>query len=713
MSVVFPAAAWTTDALAAASPVDLAPFLVSPRFKELLDPYNGRIKLQPVLPEQEYLKARATGLYRFILNQCYGVDEGYESKIVHRAIDQITGLERYYYIKPDFRFMRAQSISGPSGLSEDQKEVILDKLNQPQALKDLLPPGDYEFRGIVLLQAIDVTRSEMLRQLERDLVNSDSVFSNEGFMRLQQVLRTLFEKPELVASISAVKGDYALLLQKGCDLTKNCIFTGARHVPIEQFRGTIFEKATSQEGVLRIPDISQITEPSWVDREIMETGLRCKLIGPLRYQGELIGALDLASPIPGDLGPTHQILLDQLRPLFAVSLKRALDELDTNIQTIIKEKCTAVHPSVEWKFQSAVFSHLERLRSGAQSELEPIVFRNVYPLYAATDIRGSSELRNSAISDDLKEHLHMALEIVDLASRSKEMEILGELSYGIRKQLDSINGALAAGDDKRACNFLAKELEPLFPVFREFGRGVSGAIDRYTQAVDANFSTVYKKRREFDDSVRVFNDRLSQYLDREEAIAQSIFPHYFDKHKTDGIDYLIYMGESMVEDRQFNEVYVKNLRLWQMITACGLAWSAHRLKGELNIPLEATHLILVSHSPISIRFRFDEKRFDVDGAYDTSQEIIRSRIDKAMVSNGTERLTQPGKIATVFSRPEEEEEIRGHLEFLINEGYIESVIEELTLDDLPSVQGLRALRVNVDTRSESLAKRVNRISGID
>ena len=35
------------------------------------------------------------------------------------------------------------------------------------------------------------------------------------------------------------------------------------------------------------------------------------------------------------------------------------------------------------------------------TELEPIVFRNVHPLYAVTDIRGSSDERNLAVQADL------------------------------------------------------------------------------------------------------------------------------------------------------------------------------------------------------------------------------------------------------------------------------------------------------------------------
>jgi hypothetical protein len=159
----------------------------------------------------------------------------------------------------------------------------------------------------------------------------------------------------------------------------------------------------------------------------------------------------------------------------------------------------------------------------------------------------------------------------------------------------------------------------------------------------------------------------------------------------------------MVENGNFNEVYVRNLRLWQLMVACGIAWHVENLKTVGNIQLDATHLVLVNRSPVSIRFRFDEKRFDVDGAYDIAHEIIRSRIDKATVKGGTERLTQPGKIAIVYSRHDELQEMNRHLDFLTNRGLLSDDIESLELNDLPGVQGLKALRVEVNLKSKALA----------
>jgi hypothetical protein len=49
--------------------------------------------------------------------------------------------------------------------------------------------------------------------------------------------------------------------------------------------------------------------------------------------------------------------------------------------------------------------------------------------------------------------------------------------------------------------------------------------------------------------------------------------------------------------------------------------------------LDIASLIFVYNEKIDIRFRMDEKRFDVDGAYNSYYEIIKKRLDKAHVKD--------------------------------------------------------------------------------
>jgi hypothetical protein len=207
---------------------------------------------------------------------------------------------------------------------------------------------------------------------------------------------------------------------------------------------------------------------------------------------------------------------------------------------------------------------------------------------------------------------------------------------------------------------------------------------------------VYRKRKDFEESISRINEAISAYLDEEEETAQSFFPHYFEKMKTDGVDHTIYIGASMVEDLKFDMLYLKNLRLWQLMVMCGVAWRTEDLKATSKMPLDAAHLILVQDTPLSIRFRPDERRFDVDGAYDIRHEIIKKRIDKARIKGSSERLTQPGKIAIVYSHGREMREYLKYIDYLQDENYLEGEIENFELEDLQGVYGLHALRVTVN-----------------
>jgi hypothetical protein len=282
-----------------------------------------------------------------------------------------------------------------------------------------------------------------------------------------------------------------------------------------------------------------------------------------------------------------------------------------------------------------------------------------------------------------------------LAYEDKPLPILKELSGRIQSYLERVQTGVSTGDEVSVVKFLREEVESLFPHIKNFGNKVGTAIEGYEHSVDPNLGVVFKLRKDFEESVSQLSERLAAFLDQEEEKAQASFPHYFERHRTDGVDYLIYIGASLDQQGRFNDLYLKDLRLWQLKVACGMATITEQLKASLKLSLDTAHLVLVQNTPLSIRFRFDERRFDVDGAYDIRHDIIKSRLDKAQVKGGKERLTQPGKIAIVYSHPEEAAEMYRHIQFMQAEDYLTEEIERLELEDLPGVQGLKALRVGV------------------
>jgi hypothetical protein len=165
----------------------------------------------------------------------------------------------------------------------------------------------------------------------------------------------------------------------------------------------------------------------------------------------------------------------------------------------------------------------------------------------------------------------------------------------------------------------------------------------------------------------------------------------------------------MVPDRTFDMAYVRNLRLRQFIMCCEIARRSHRIKRRLKIPLEVAQLILVQDVPLKIRFRLDEKKFDVDGSHSIRYEIVKKRIDKAEIKNTDERVTQPNQIAIIYSHEKEAEEYFRYIDFLQVNGELKKDIEQFELKDLPGVSGLKALRVEVNVQTPTTPKKAKDI----
>ena len=709
ISLVIPPASLDMEPVGIFIPFNLQPVYVSDSFRRLLMDDNGRMKGLSSVGEDNFLMGRVLRAYYLILDKYYGIRQKFEYPIIRIIQDPETGLETCLRIKPNLNFMEIRHRGKLKALTEEERARILENLADPEVLKEILPPEDFEIQGLAVFTVVDVTQSETLSALGKDLIDQESIFTENGFLRLQQRIRNLLRCKDLLVSLVAIHEDEVMLLNLGCELSCNSVFSSSRHMALSEFQGSLYEKAVKEDKVVRIRDLSLTPSPAIVEKELIRSGIRSLMIAPLTYEGKPIGTIDIASPNPDEFGPIDILLLSEIVPIFSLAVKKALDEIEHTVQGIIKEKCTAVHPAVEWRFRKAAFKHLERRRRGEDSEMEQIVFRDVYPLYGVSDIRGSTLARNRAVTEDLLEHLRLGLDVLEEALRAKPLAVLDEIRHRLLGESDRIKAAISPGDEVEIPRFLQTELESLFPSIKDFGSGLAKVIESYEAALDHRTHSVYRKRKEFEESISGLNKRISLYLDREEANLQALCPHYFEKHQTDGVDYTIYLGPGLSELDGFSRIYLENFRLWQMTTACGIALIAEEMKKKGNVPLDIAHLLLFSHSPTSIRFRFDEKRFDVDGAYDIRQEIIKSRLDKALVKGGAERLTQPGMLSVVFSQPQEGREAERHMDFLSARGFLKGKPESLALEDLPGVKGLMAIRVEIDLKSPSIAKRIDTI----
>ncbi len=706
MTVVFRPSTWEQDYSAALFPLHLRSFYRTPSFARVLKFENWSFSGRAYFDETEIFKARVLKAYLAILKKFYGIDLSADYPLIVTVRDPDTGLDRHFKINIDPQFVEIKKIGKLKPLSEATKKRLLGSVKDPETWMKVIPPENFEFHGFSVLRAVDVTDQEVLSSLKRDLIEKESIFSKNGFERLEERLRTFLRQPDLSFGLAALQGEQVFILSLGHKLEKGCIYHDSQHHRKCDFEGSVYHEVVEKGELLVVEDLTAHPKNTALEKHFIEEGFRSLLVAPLHYQDQLIGTLDLRSPNPGALNAVVAMKLWEVLPLFSMAVNRGMEELNNRVQAIIKEKCTAIHPSVEWRFRNAALNFLEKGEE-ATTGLEPIVFRDVFPLYGVSDIRGSSEQRNAAIQADLVAHLNLVKEVIVLADRHRPLPILDAIAFQIDKNIEEIEASLGSGDEVAKLDFIRYVVEPVFDHVHEFSSDVREKIEAYRSALDPNIRSIYQKRKDFEETVNLINETISAYLDQEEEKAQSFFPHYFEKLKTDGVDYSIYIGASMVEDGKFDPLYLKNLRLWQLMVMCGIVRETERLKPRLKLPLECSHLILVQSAPLSIRFRPDEKRFDVDGAYDIRHEIIKKRIDKAMIKGKPERLTQPGKISIVYSHRRELLEYQEYIDYLQASEYLTQDLENFDLEDLQGVHGLKALRVTVEIPGPEETQRVS------
>lgn len=631
-----------------------------------------------------------------ILKEIYDLNIDISRPLYYDIPDE-HGIIKHYRLAMNADFVEIYAKDDAPEIDQKDVDYLIQNLDDVEKWKEKIPPNSYVFKGFVIINLTDVTVDDAISELKTALL-FEEISEAEELQRLQKIFRSIYRINDLQVGFTMynerdkvferMDNEEANSFILDDELVNDCD-TGI----CEQ----ALKKLVKDKTFFVISNVSDYIKKNdnLLAKNLKKNNVKSCLLAPIAKNDRLLGILELVSERKNELNSINAIKLDDILPYIVSTMERNRNDFENRVKAVIQSECTSIHPSVLWVFEKEAKKFIKDMDKDGLASFKDISFKDVYPLYGQIDIVASSDARNDAIKKDLIDQLDLILDIIDRAYKIEKLPIYDQVKYRVSEFKDNIKDKLNASSEQRVFNLLQKEVNPLMSHLKKQSKQIKDLVDEYKGKLNPETGIVYNHRKKYDETVQQINRTMSRYIDKKQVQAQEIYPHYFERYKTDGVDHNIYIGASMANKRPFNKVYLYNLRLWQLSTMCEMENRFYKLQENTPIKLEAASLILVYNTTMSIRYRMDEKKFDVDGTYNARYEIIKKRIDKAHIKGTEERITQKGKITIVYSQKSDEREYLQYIKYLQAKNYLGEETELVELEDVQGVVGLKAIRANV------------------
>lgn len=703
---LFPTALTNNEIKAITIPFQNISFNYTERFKKILRNAG----------DEFYMEIRDFDDHQFYVNNCcliLGVY--YKQKIDFNKpffydIPDEDGVEKHYRILYNADFMEIIPTDKSVHLTQDDMDLLFDNYDDIDLWKSKFPPGSWILKGFGIVSLFDATTESAISNLKSNLLKPDSktVASNDI---IENIFRSIFKIPSLKVGFIIYNPEEEKFIRpvKFDNQLQSFLLKTDQEVDCKNaFFGCSFENLLDNKEPFAISNVKKFIEESSnkkLGEHLLKQGIQSCVFAPVVKDGHLLGVVELVSENPRDLNSVNATKLELVLPYLTDTIDRYNTDMQHQIEAIIQREYTTIHPSVYWKFKKESQNYFQNINHTKDYIFKEIVFKNVFPLYGQIDIKSSSEHRNETVKIDLKNQLTALLEIFDNQKPNSNLVLLEQRKFELESLRTELDFPLKADTEQHIQRYIEEEIHPILKNTKNNAKNEE-LEELYFKSLDEKTGMFYQERKKFDNAMSIINKRLATVLDKKQVEAQQIYPHYYERFKTDGVEHNLYIGASIAPTRPFDIMYLHNLRLWQLQTLCEMELEHHQLKESLPYELDVTSLILVFSQPLSIRFRMDEKRFDVDGTYNARYEVVKKRIDKSNIKGTTERITEKEKITIVYTQNSEEAEYLKYIKYLQHKKVLEPAIEQFEVEDLQGVSGLRAIRVKVinNTVSSSVKK---------
>jgi len=661
-------------------------------FYKLVD--NDQICMDS-LQDQEKIDQSKQQFYSFILERLYEFPKLLSDPIYYSMPDPETGFMKHYQVIIDSRFL---DIHVPGNLPVIQYDALKNQANVNKInwdiLQKLLPLGHFEFDGFTIIRLKDVTLEYEIKNIQELIMSLNSQNPESYFSKIDNAIKSLIHKSNVFYSIFPIfKLNGIPVLKSG--FAKNSILFNILQV------GEVSSQQEVHEFTLAYlknpyPIVYQVTEEiSNTDSPIVERiaflGFSSYICIPLFYNNHLTGMLEVYTKDGTRLDKEILIKLKAISGLLGQLSYDLKIEFNSRVDAVILDKFTSLQPAVQWKFNEVAAHYLRDMKT----ELDPIQFKDVHPLYGAIDVRNSTRIRNKAVREDLENYLglldNLIKKLVHWSPLLATQEILQSAEFWRQELMNNeIEDVII-----KLISFFDKDVPKFLDFFRFQGPNFQEAIEEFEANADYHTGLAFEKRRAYENSLKLINEAIGKNLNQFNNELQEVYPSYFEKFRTDGIEYDVYLGQSISPRVPFSEEKLSAIRYLQLLWMVRIAQACEAQLPLMETPMITTQLIYLNPTTIDISFRTDERRFDVEGSYNIRYQVIKKRIDKIKIRNTEERLTQPHTIAIVFSSSEQIDAYYEYINTLQGLDLITDRVEKLDLEDVQGISGLKAIRLEV------------------
>lgn len=691
LSDLFPTALTKNEIKAVTIPFHNLTFNYSERFQNILSDAGAGFDMliRDFSEDQFYIMSCC-----MILNRYYGYRFDFSKPFFYDIPDQ-QGITRHYRILYNADFIEIQPTGKSNEITSGDVEQLIDNFHDIDLWKSKFPSKSWIMKGFGIMTLYDATVENAVSNLKTTLLakpdESHSVREN-----FEEIFRSIFNIADLRVGYTALDiAENRFTLSPFEKNVPSFILSDKAHIDCNELAcNETLDELINQRQYLSVSDVRkfgvEFNEQAFAT-QMLSQNIRSAIFAPVIKNDKFLGIVEVVSSRTKELNSINANKIDIVLPFITDTIDRYYSDIQNQVDAMIQNEYTTIHPSVYWKFKEEALAHISDTQ---ETVFHEIVFPEVYPLYGQIDIKGSSDMRNQTTQEDLLKQIEILIAIFESMPDIRKLPIFEQKIFELQQWKATIQ-TLKADSEQLVLDYIKSAINPVLQSYQKGDEAVNGLVQDYFAKLDANSGSIYDARKKFDTTLSVINKKMAAILDKKQLAAQSHYPHYYERFKTDGVEHNLYIGNSITNHSSFDLIYLYNLRLWQLQVMCEMENQYHALKPSLSYPMEVTSLLLVFSNPITIRFRMDEKRFDVDGSYNARYEVVKKRIDKAFIKGTEERIALKDTITIVYSQVAEQQEYLRYIAFLQHKGLLGDTIEQFEIEDLQGVSGLKGIRVNV------------------